>query len=243
MELPTDNERSVVSLRDLLLPVWRRLWAVMLVVVMVVGTTIGFTLVQTPIYEASVKILIGSQAEGETEVPGNLYGDVQGLQTLTQTMTEAVASRPVAKAVIQRLDLSMSPNTLIDNLTASQVNATPFIWISYRDPDPERAHRIAGAVAEVFSEKVSEVNPSTSPINATVWERPPVPEEPASPNLLRNLLAGLAVGLMLGVVLAFLLEHLDDSWRSQEELERMTGVPTFGIIPVFNKPKGEKGSK
>jgi capsular polysaccharide biosynthesis protein len=241
MELPSDSERTITSLKDLLLPVWKRLWVVVLVVMVVVGTTIGFTLVQTPMYEASVNILIGSQKK--TEVPANLFSDVDGLQMLTQVLTEAVASRPVAEAAIQRLDLSMSPNALLDNLTASQVNATPFISISYRDPDPERAHRIAGTVAEVFTEKVSEVNPSASPITAKVWERPPAPEEPVSPNLLLNVLAALAIGLMLGVGLAFLLEHLDDSWRSPEELERLTGVPTFAVVPVFKASKGEKESK
>ena len=241
MELPSDNKRST-SLKDVVLPVWKRLWAFLLVVVLAVGTTTGFTLAQTPMYEASAKILVRSQAN-EAEVQGNLAGDVAGLQTLTQTMAEAAASRPMAEDVIQRLDLSMSPSTLLANLTASQVSATPFISISYRNPDPETARLIATTFAEVFAEKSSEVNPSASSVSATVWERPPVPAKPVSPNLLLNVLAALAVGLMLGVGLAYLLEYLDDSWRSPEELERVTGVRTFGVIPVFKAPKGAKVPK
>jgi hypothetical protein len=33
--------------------------------------------------------------------------------------------------------------------------------------------------------------------------------------------------------MAFLLEYLDHSWRSPEEAEQITGVPTVGIIPEF----------
>jgi capsular polysaccharide biosynthesis protein len=226
--------------RDFLLLLWRRVWTVVLVAMVVVGTAIGFTLVQTPMYEASIKILIGQKSE--SEVPQNLYGDVQGLEQLTLTMVEAVPSRPVAKAVIQRLDLSMTPDTVLKNLKVEQVNTTQFIEVSYRDPDPERAQRIASTVGEVFSEKVSEVSPSANAITATVWEQSPAPEDPVSPDLLRNALAALAVGLILGVGQAFLLEYLGGSWHSSEELEQMTGAPTLGNIPTFKVPKGKKGS-
>jgi hypothetical protein len=35
----------------------------------------------------------------------------------------------------------------------------------------------------------------------------------------------------LGVGLAFLLEYLDDGWRSPEEVEQISGVPTYALIP------------
>ncbi len=61
-----------------------------------------------------------------------------------------------------------------------------------------------------------------------------------SPNPVRNGLLALAIGLMFGVGLAFLLEYLDDSWQSPEEVEQVSGVPTFGIISEFKMPKGQK---
>jgi capsular polysaccharide biosynthesis protein len=73
-----------------------------------------------------------------------------------------------------------------------------------------------------------------------------VPDEPVSPNPVRNGILALALGLMLGVGLAFLLEYLDDSWRSPEEVEHITGVPTFGTIPEYKALSGSevfKGQK
>ena len=46
------------------------------------------------------------------------------------------------------------------------------------------------------------------------------------------------IGAVLGVALALLLEFLDDSWRSSEEAEQVSGVPTFGAIPAFAVVKG-----
>jgi capsular polysaccharide biosynthesis protein len=48
---------------------------------------------------------------------------------------------------------------------------------------------------------------------------------------------------MLGLGLALLAEYMDDSWRSPEEVEQITGVPTFGAVPEFRfiEDKSKKG--
>jgi capsular polysaccharide biosynthesis protein len=42
------------------------------------------------------------------------------------------------------------------------------------------------------------------------------------------------------VGLAFVLEFLDDHWRSPGEVEQVTGVPTLGIIREFKVAKNRK---
>ena len=231
------EDEFTASLREVFRVLWKRLWSILLVALVLVGAAVGFSLTQTPTYEASIKVLVGQQ-RGITENPN----DVIGLQQLTQTMTEGLNSRRVADAVIQQEGLRMTPESfLADHLRVEQVNATQFIQVTYTDINPQRAQRAANAVGEVFSKEIAEVSPSTNAITATLWDRAVVPEEPVSPNPLRSGLLALAVGLMLGVGLAFLLEHLDDSWRSLEEVEQLTGVPIYGVIPNIQLSKSKKG--
>ncbi len=189
-------------------------------------------------YEASIKLLVGQEQRSGTA--SQLGSDVQGLQQLTQTVADLVNTRPVAEAVIDRLDLEVSPEGFLENLGVEPVANTQTIQVSYTDPDPEQAQEIANTVGDVFSEQVSEVSPSANAITATVWEQAVAPDEPVSPDPVRNGALALVLGLMLGVGLAFLLEYLDDSWRSPEEVEQISGVPTFGIIPEFKVPKEVK---
>lgn len=240
MPADTSEDEYILSLGDLLQVIWKRLWAIILMAVLLTGAAVGYSFGQTPIYEASIKILVGQ--EGRSNVPGGLGGEVQGLQQITLTMAEAVNSRPVAQAVIKKLKLDITPEEFLANMTVEQVGTTQFIQVDYRDPDPRKARRVANAIGEVFSEEVSKVSPSANSITATLWERAVAPADPASPNLLLNGLLALMLGLMLGVGLAFLLEYLDDSWRSPEEVEQISGVPTFGIIPEFKVPKLKKGN-
>lgn len=227
-----NGEREyVLSLGDLLEIIRRHLLAVIQVVVLFVAAAMTFSIVQMPMYESSIMILVGQ--EQREDLQGSLGSDVQGLEQLTQTMAEAVNSRPVAEAVIEELSLGMPPEDFLRNMTVEQVPNTQFLQVSYTDPSPQNAKRIADTIGMVFSDQVSEVSPSANAITATVWERAALLEEPVSPQPVRNGLLALVLGLIAGVGLAFLLEYLDDSWRSPEEVERISGAPTFGVVPAF----------
>jgi capsular polysaccharide biosynthesis protein len=233
-----EDEEYVLSVKHLFQIVRRRLWVVALVILSLVGAAVGLSLVQTPQYVASVTVLVG-QDQGISETPG----DAAALQDLTQTMAQAVASRRVAEGVIQRLDLPDSPETVLGNLGTEQIPDTQFVQVSYQDPNPEKAARVANAIGHVFSDQLSEVSPNDSAITATVWDEAVAPDTPTSPDPVRNGILSLLLGGVLGLGLVFLLEYLDDSWRSPEETERVSGVPTFGVIPQFKdvKAKGKKG--
>jgi capsular polysaccharide biosynthesis protein len=235
----TAQDEHVISVKDLLGIFWRRLWVILLVPILLAAAIVGLDLLRTPTYEATIKILVGQRQE--SGVPGSLGNDVMGLQQITQTMAEAVPTRPVAEAVIDREELGTSSTRFLNNLSVEQVGTTQFIEVTYVDDSPQEAKRIADAVGSVFSDQVSEVSPSANSITATVWEQAAVPASPASPDPLRDGLLALVLGGMLGVGLAFLLEQLDDRWRSPEEVERISGVPTFGVIPEFKAVKPKKG--
>jgi capsular exopolysaccharide synthesis family protein len=59
-----------------------------------------------------------------------------------------------------------------------------------------------------------------------------VPKSPVRPNTMHDIAMGLLVGLVLGVTLAFILESLDTSIKSAEELERLIAAPALAVIPL-----------
>src|SRR5262245_32958108 len=67
--------------------------------------------------------------------------------------------------------------------------------------------------------------------NVFVVDRAELPGAPSSPQFTRSLLLSLFVGLGAGVFAAFVLDRLDDTVTSPAEVERITGLPTLGIIP------------
>lgn len=232
---PVPAEEGVLSLRELLQTMWRRLWIILLVALVAVGATVGFGLTQTPMYQASIKVLVG---QGQGLTPDS--ADVIGLQQLTQSMAELAYTRTVADAVIQELDLETTPEQFLASMSVQQVEETQVIEISYTDSDPERASQVANTIGEEFSGQVSEVSSNANSISAVTWEKAAVPLSPITPDLFRNGLLALVMGLMLGVGLALLLEQFDDRWRSPEEVEQVSGVPTLAVVQEFKIPKNLK---
>jgi capsular exopolysaccharide synthesis family protein len=69
--------------------------------------------------------------------------------------------------------------------------------------------------------------------NAELLSGAGVPDSPVSPNLPLNLAIGVVFGLFLGAALAFVRDYFDDSVKSKEVVDQVTGVATLGLIPKF----------
>ena len=69
--------------------------------------------------------------------------------------------------------------------------------------------------------------------NIRVVEEAQVPRFPVKPRKLLNLSLAVVIGLLGGIGLAFVLEYLDNTIRTPEEVERYLGLPVVGIIPIF----------
>lgn len=230
------EQEHPLTLGEILPVLWRRLWVILMVVAICVFGAVNLSLAQTPQYEASARILIAhEQGDLVTGGPG------QGLQELIPTVADLVSTRPIANAVIQELDLQMTEGEFLRNLTVHQVESTQSIEISYRSSDSEGARDIANAVAGTVSARISEVNLGAEAITVTVWEQAVAPDAPVSPDPVRNGLLALAIGLLLGLGVALFLEYLDDSLRSPQEVEQVSGLLNFGIIRKFKVPKGKTG--
>jgi len=79
------------------------------------------------------------------------------------------------------------------------------------------------------------------PANVSILDRAEVPRQPSKPNKRLNLMLGALLGLMGGLGLALLLEHLDNTLRTPEEVERYLRLPNLVVVPDFlSLPKTRK---
>jgi capsular exopolysaccharide synthesis family protein len=70
------------------------------------------------------------------------------------------------------------------------------------------------------------------------------PTEPYSPNKAANMIMGLVFGIVGGIALAFLLDYLDDTIRTKDELAKIApDVPLLGIVPNIEARKSDVAKK
>lgn len=67
-----------------------------------------------------------------------------------------------------------------------------------------------------------------------------VPTEPIEPNILRQLILGAIAGLLAGSAAVFIVEKLDESLQSVEEVKALTQAPLLGVIPYTSRLGGTR---
>ena len=242
LALTAFEERGTVLSRNAYPPVDPRIAAKAVAAVVLVALTVAVaSLSMTPQYEASTKVLIGKQG---SEGPALEMED----QHLTLTMAEVTQSRPIAEDAIERLGLSTRHDVFLERLEAEPIENTQFIELSYTDPDPEKAQRVANTVGDVLSQRVSEASTDDTGMTAAIWERASVPEEAVSPNPMRNGFLALVSGLLLFAGFAFALPRVAalgigrSAWRATGTLDPTAsgsrGTPT-GALPTYGAKERE----
>jgi polysaccharide biosynthesis transport protein len=78
--------------------------------------------------------------------------------------------------------------------------------------------------------------------NINIVDQASVPVEPVEPNIPLNMALALMGGLLGGVALAFIVENVDNSIRTPQDIETYCGLPSLGVIPSvpLNGKNGHK---
>jgi capsular exopolysaccharide synthesis family protein len=107
----------------------------------------------------------------------------------------------------------------------------------------ERAAQENGRVYELIAQRQKEIDLTglLKANNVRIMERAVVPGGPVSPRPMQNLLIAFLSALGLGIALAFVIEALDNTLKTQTDVESFLGVPVLGLIPIIGG--GKPGDK
>ncbi|HUE59398.1 MAG TPA: hypothetical protein VMO88_07425, partial [Acidimicrobiales bacterium] len=116
------------------------------------------------------------------------------------------------------------------------------IHVSVTDSDPVVARDLTNGMSQAFAAEVLKIDPVTSGLNGrsgsptspvSITQEAVLPTAPLSNGLGRNLILSGIFGFLVAVGVVLVLDYLDLSVRTPEDLERRAGLPVLGIIPQF----------
>ena len=158
------------------------------------------------------------------EIDRQLAAEVKTLQSSYRSAYEAALNQE--EAMKKRVDLLKS-EVLDLQKRSIQYN------ILKREVDTTRS--LYNGLLQRFKEV--DVASGVGANNIFVVDRAQVAGGPSEPQLMRAVMTALMLGLGLGLGAAFVLERLDDTVKTIEDLERITGLATLGVVPMV--PKGK----
>ncbi|WP_422123840.1 YveK family protein [Planococcus sp. X10-3] len=186
----------------------------------------------TPIYENSTQILVNQERLGNGTISNqNIEADLQ----LVNTYSVIIKSKRIMDKVIEQLSLNTTVNALNENMTVISASNSQVIEITVRNPDPKTAMDIANTTATVFEQEIQQlmnVNNVSILSTAGLSDSP----TPVAPNHILNLAISAVIGLALGIGMSFMLEYVNTTINTENDIEELLEVPLLAVIsPIPNR--------
>lgn len=176
----------------------------------------------TPMYTAENSMLVLA-----TENVSSVSDLTLGTQ-LINDYNALITSRPVLDAVIEDLHLDMEYKDLKESITISQPSNSRVLVLQVEHKDPQIAYEIVSAVADGAAGFIAEMMEIKKP---KIIDSGVVPTKKSSPSTTKNTLIGAFVGAFVVGGIVVLQEILDDTIKSEEDIEKYLGLSTLSCVP------------
>lgn len=204
--------------------------SISILAVLITGAISYFFL--TPIYSASTQILITQQKYGQNQFNAQ---DIETNLQLINTYTVIIKSPAILSKVIEEMDLNTTPILLEKNIRVNSEQNSQVVTVSVRDPNAQQAINIANTTAEVFQKEVRTLMniDNVNILSPAVQIKNPIP---IMPNPILYMIIAAIIGLMLGVGIALLVELLDTTVKTEQDIEDVLALPLLGLVsPIKEK--------
>jgi len=222
---------ETISLKEIFGVIKKRF---MLIVAFVLGAALIAAVfsyfIITPQYESRSQFIV-NQSQQDPNMAYNI-NDIRTNVELINTYN-AIMERPrILDEVIEELGLDYSAGTLSSKIKVSSEQNSQVVNVTVTDPNPALATQIANTTVKVFQDTIPDI---TNVDNVKILSAAEMAENPlaVSPKPLLNIAIALVLGGMIGVGLAFLLEYLDNTIRTEDDVEKELGLPVLGVISTM----------
>lgn len=208
----------------------------LLAIAFVAGSgAISYTLIN-PVYQASTQILINqNEANAQEFTTQDINTNIQ----LISTYNIIIKSKVILNEVIAELGLDETYQTLYEKMTVSNIESTQVVTIDVEDPSMEKAVLIANTTATIFQERIQTLM-NVDNVNILAEAEVPALPVPIQPNPLLNMAIAAVLGLLFGSGLAILIDQLNTTVRTEEDIEEIPGLQVLGIVSKVTDTKSDK---
>lgn len=224
-----EEQEMTLDLKDFFYIVIKRRKMICLITAaaVIIAGLLSFFVIK-PTYQANTSIIVGRPQQDKNEKLDN--NDVTLYQNLMKTYIEIVKSKPVLEETISNAGLNLTEDQLSKMISATTQQGTQIMDISITDKNAEETYKIANALTDSFISKSKTIFP-TSGVQLSVMNKADVPKKPIKPKKALNIAIAFVLGLFVSVGLAFVIEYMDNTIKSENDVNKYLELPVIGIIP------------
>jgi capsular polysaccharide biosynthesis protein len=218
-----EDMEETISLKEIFQTIKKRVWMIIVITMlftMISGVISYFFL--TPIYKASAQILVNQSTSEQTGL------DINQVRTNVE-MINSYRVIITSPRILDQVEKELKLEESIEGISVNSEQNSQIFTVSVENADPALAVNIANTIANTF---VKEIPGLMNIDNVQVFYPAELPESPSpiKPNPVLNMAIAFVVGLMVGVGIAFLMDYLDNTIKSEQDIEKIMRLPVIGAI-------------
>ena len=222
-----------INLREYFMLIKKRFWIIFTIVfVCTTLTAVYSNMNYQPVYMAATKLIVNKTSEkdqlGREQIDFGAIGVNIGL---INTYKEIIKTPAIMDKVVQRYpDLNLTAEQLIAMTNVAGLHDTQVMTIVVTHYSYEKAVRIANAVSEVFQTEIPKIMKID---NITILNKAKMQDYPVPVNKKSNqyIVLSFAASLVIAIGLVLLLEALDDTLKTEEDVRQIFAVSTLAFVP------------
>ena len=229
-QLDDEIEIDLWELFQILLKNW--LWILLSTLgCAILGLLITMFLI-TPKYRAEATMIVNTRQDQTATVTND---QITSAQKLVDTYSIIIRSRRVVDPIMEKLNIEADYESFVKNIIVESVNDTQVMSIQVENKDPEIALQV---VQEIVDRAPGAIISTVEAGSVNVVSEPYVNSEvPVSPSKLKNTAIAAFIGLFVSSGAFLLIAFLDNTFKSEEDIQKQLGLVTIGIITTTESCK------
>ena len=234
-----------LDLKELFNIFWKnKLQIIFIVAIFIIIGFVYTTTFVTKMYTAKTTLVLAT-SEDETKEKETTSSETKSISAtdvtmnskLVSTYREIVRSSNIIRRVKSNLGIDIEEDDLRKNVSVSNEKDTELIKIEVTNINAENAKKIANEIAKVFTEKIGELYNIN---NVHIVDEAETPNTPSNVHPVKDILIFAVVGLVISIIYVLIVNMLDNTIKSADDVEQSMKISVLASIPVYNSAEVEK---
>lgn len=229
-----ENNQNEIDLSEIYLVIKRNIFNILVISIIACIAVFAYTKIFVKKqYVSNGTIIVNNRKDNSS---GNITNDeINSAKGLTSVYSIIIKSDPIMQAVIDNLDLDYSLSQIQSKVSVSSVDATQVMRVTAKTNNAEESASIVNEILKIAPEHIVEKVEAGS---VKIISEGKINKSAVAPNASRNALLIFVVSVMGLSGIYVVLELLDKTIKSEQDMVQHLGVPVLGIIPNVNSVRG-----
>ena len=222
-----------LDLKELLEMFWEKKLQIILITAIFITIGVVYSLgFVVPKYQSTTTLLLATNSSSDsTGTTSITTTDITVNSKLVSTYSDLVRSDKVIRQVISNLAIDEDEEEIRNNVSVTAKADTEIIEIKVKNENPVLAAKITNEIAKVFIDSI--IKEYYGMENVYVVDEAEIETEPCNVNHIKDVAIFAFVGIVIASMYVLIINMLDTTIKSSEDIEKITGFTVLASIPIY----------